>query len=427
MVNVLVKSFGCSANLSEGEMMKGLLQKADHCVTEQDHDADTIVLNICTVKGDKQALGEIKQVQEQYPGKKIIVAGCVTSSIVQPIREIIPHVSFVNTHNIDKITIAMEDDNQSHEFLQRTSLEKINMPRIRKNPLVGIVNIASGCTSACTFCSTKLVKGGLQSYTKEAILDECQQHIAEGCKELWLTSQDNGAWGMEFKQDLADLLSFLTERLRGPYMIRSGMANPKHIVRFPERLVGAYRHPKIFKFLHIPVQSGSDTILTTMRRQHTVADFVRLVNCFRKEFPEFMITTDIIVGFPGETDNDFEQTLRLIEEIKPEAVNISRFAARPGTSAASMPNQVHGNVSKERSSVLASLCKKVAIEQNRKWIGWEGEALVDEQGKHGTWIARNQAYKQIILEGDFQLGQRVQVKIMDATWWDLRGEIVHPV
>lgn len=427
MANVLVKSFGCSANLSEGEMMKGLLQKANHRVTMQEHDADTIVLNICTVKGDKQAIGEIKQARERYPGKRIIVAGCVTPSIVQPIKELVSNVSFVNTHNIDKIATVMDGDNQSHEFLQRTRLEKVNMPRIRKNPLVGIVNIASGCTSACTFCSTKLVKGGLQSYTKEAILDECQQHIAEGCKELWLTSQDNGAWGMEFKQDLADLLSFLTERLRGPYMIRSGMANPKHIVRFPERLMEAYRHPKIFKFLHIPVQSGSDAVLTSMRRQHTVADFAQLVRRFREEFPEFMITTDIIVGFPGETHDDFEQTLRLIEEIKPEAVNISRFAARPGTAAASMPNQVHGNISKERSSVLASLCKKVAVEQNRKWIGWEGEALVDEQGKNGSWIARNHAYKQIILQDnkdDFQLGQKVRVKIEDATWWDLRGKII---
>ena len=424
MATILVKSFGCSANISEGEMMKGLLQEAKHTVIERESDADTIVLNICTVKGDKHALREIRDIQERYPEKKIVIAGCITPSIVGPIRELVPDASLVSTHNIDKITATIDRDDHPHDFLHRVRLEKVGMPRVRKNPVVGIVNIASGCTSACTFCSTKLVKGGLQSYSKEAILDECQQHISEGCKELWLTSQDNGAWGMEQKQDLADLLHFLTERLRGPYMIRSGMANPKHIVRFPEKLVDAYKHPKVFKFLHIPVQSGSDRVLEAMRRQHTKTDFLRLVKLFREAFPQFTISTDIIVGFPGESEEDFEQTLQLIEEVKPDAVNISRFAARPGTTAILMPDQVHGNVSNERSRALAKLCKKVAVEQNRKWIGWEGEAMVDEQGKNNSWIARNQAYKQIILNGDFQLGQMVRVRITDATHWDLRGEVV---
>jgi len=424
MATILVKSFGCSANISEGEMMKGLLQEATHSITEQEEKADTVVLNICTVKGDKHALREIRDIRERYPEKKIVVAGCITPSIVQPIRELVPDASLVSTHNIDKITSVIDAGDRPHDFLHRVRLEKVGMPRIRKNPVVGIVNIASGCTSACTFCSTKLVKGGLQSYTKEAILDECQQHIAEGCRELWLTSQDNGAWGMEHKQDLADLLCYLTERLRGPYMIRSGMANPKHIVRFPEKLVEAYRHPKVFKFLHIPVQSGSDKVLEAMRRQHTAADFLRSVKLFREAFPGFMITTDIITGFPGESEEDFEQTLQMVKEVKPDAVNISRFAARPGTAAIAMPDQVHGNVSNERSRELAELCKKVALEQNRRWIGWEGEAMVDERGRHGTWIARNQAYKQIILDGDFQLGQMVHVSIKDATWWDLRGEVI---
>ncbi len=434
MATVIVKSFGCSANHSEGEMMKGLLKHANHEITDAHENADVIILNICTVKGDQQALKEIRHIKEHYPQKRIVVAGCITPGIVQPIKNILPQVSLINTHHIEKIASAIQT-NEPQEFLHRNRLEKVNLPRIRKNPVVGIVNIASGCTSACTFCSTKLVKGGLQSYPAEAILQECQQHIDEGCKELWLTSQDNGAWGMEFKQSLAGLLQFLTERLRGPYMIRSGMANPKHIVRFPEELIEAYKHPKVFKFLHIPVQAGSDAVLAAMRRQHTVADFLHLVKRFREEFSEFTISTDVIVGFPGETDADFEETLKLIETVKPEVVNISRFAARPGTAAVAMPDQVHGNVSKERSRQLTERCLKIIREQNRKWVGWEGEAIIDEQGKNGEWIARNHAYKQVILQGNgdnengeengenFQLGQIVRVKIVDTGLWDLRGVV----
>ncbi len=235
MANILVKSYGCSANISEGEMIKGILS-ASHTI--KDEQPDTIILNICTVKGDKQALREIKLAHEQHPNKKIIIAGCITPSIVEPIKKIIPDVSLVNTHNIDKITQVI--DNPPQTFLDRARKLKVNLPRIRKNPVVGIVNIASGCTSACTFCSTKLVKGGLQSYPARAILDECQQHIAEGCREIWLTSQDNGAWGVEWKQNLSHLLTILTQELRGPYLIRNGMGNPKHIIRFIDDLIAAY-------------------------------------------------------------------------------------------------------------------------------------------------------------------------------------------
>lgn len=402
-------------------MMQGILSRANHDIVQDEKNADAIVLNICTVKGDKNALKQVKNVHEQHPGKKIVVAGCITPSIVQQIKNFVPDASLVSTHNIDKIVQATTT---KQEFLQRSRKTKIGLPRIRANPTVGIVNIASGCTSACTFCSTKIVKGGIQSYPAQNVLEECEQHLNDGCKELWLTSQDNGCWGVEWNQNLSHLLEFLTNKLRGPFHIRNGMSNPKHVVKFYEELIKAYKHPKIFKFLHLPVQSGSNKILGLMRRQHSVKDFLKTIKRFREEIPELTLATDIIVGFPGETEQDFEQTLQVIEQARPDVINISRFAARPGTPAAKMPEQVHGRESKERSRKVTELFKRIARERNEEWVGWEGDVLVDEQGKNNTMIARNHAYKQVIIPGRRELGEIVRVKIIGATAHDLRAVIV---
>lgn len=421
MTSVEVKSFGCSANIGDGEIMKGLLKESDFELKEEK--PDVIIVNICTVKGDTHALREIRLAKDKNPGRKIIVAGCITRSLAVHIEKEFPEASLISTHNIQNIAHTVNKAISGEKIgLTNISNEiKAGLPKARKNPVIGIIQISNGCDSSCTFCSVKLVKGKLFSYPIESILNDIKKCIKEGCKEIWLTSQDNGCYGLDIGANLVELLKSAVE-IEGDFTVRVGMANPKHVVKFYKELIEIYRHPKILKFLHIPVQNGSNEILSLMKREHTVEDYKSIVQRFREEIPEITISTDIICGFPGETKELFEDTLRLLKETKPDVCNISRFSPRYGTPASIMKNQVSSNEKKERSKLLTDVCREIALEQNKKWIGWRGIVLIDEAGKNNTWIGRNYSYKPIIVKGECKLGDYVHVRISDAAYYDLRAE-----
>jgi len=406
-MKVHVKSFGCSANMAEGEMIKGQFVKDGEIVEEKD--ADLVVLNICTVKGDKTALNAIRKIKQQYPDKKLAVAGCVTPSIVGPIKQIDPDVRLVNTHHIENISTLV---NTKTDALTHAKPIKLLQPRVRTNPVIGIVPISSGCLDACAFCSTRLVKGVLFSFPPEIIVKEVEKCVADGCKEIWITGQDTCCYGFDRGTNLAKLLQQIVEVL-GNFKIRVGMGNPRHVPKYLQELVEVMKNPKIFKFLHIPVQSGNNEVLKAMRRGHTVETFADIVKAVRKEVPEMTISTDIIVGYPTETEEQFEDTLKLLRETKPEVVNMARFSPRPGTTAASMKGQIHGNITKERSRKLAKVHKEVALERNQQWIGWQGEVIVDKKADEDV-CARNYAYKLIIIREKLPLGTVLNVKIVEA-------------
>jgi MiaB-like tRNA modifying enzyme len=315
-MKVHVKSYGCSANMAEGEQIKGQFELAE------EKDADLVVLNICTVKGDKNALDEIKAVKKQHPDKKIAIAGCITPSIVQPIKLIDPNAILVNTHHIDSISTLVSTKTDALTYAKPI---KLLTPRGRSNPVVGIVPISSGCLDACAFCSTKLVKGVLFSFPPEVIVKEVEKCVDDGCKEIWITGQDTCCYGFDRGTNLAKLLQQVVA-VPGDFKVRVGMGNPRHVPKYLTELVEIMKHPKIFKFLHIPVQAGNNEVLKAMRRGHTVETFIDIVNAVRKEIPEMTISTDIIVGHPTETEGQFKDTLKLVEQIKPDTINIARFS-----------------------------------------------------------------------------------------------------
>jgi MiaB-like tRNA modifying enzyme len=408
-MKVHVKSYGCSANMAEGEQIKG--QFAD---LAEEKDADLVVLNICTVKGDKNALDAIKEVKKNYPNKKIAIAGCITPSIMQPIKLIDPHAILVNTHHIDNISTLV---NTKTDALTHAKPIKLLMPRVRTNQVVGIVPISSGCLDACAFCSTRLVKGVLFSFPPEIIVKEVEKCVQDGCKEIWITGQDTCCYGFDRDTNLAKLLQQVAA-VPGDFKVRVGMGNPRHVPKYLNELVAVMKNPKIFKFLHIPVQAGNNEVLKAMRRGHTVETFVDIVNMMRKEIPEMTISTDIIVGYPTETEAQFQDTLKLVEQVKPDTINIARFSPRPGTTAATMAGQVHGNVKKDRSRQLTNAYRKVSAERNKQWLGWEGDVIVDEKVKDGV-SARNYAYKTIVIRKDIPLGTILKVKITEASTYFL--------
>ena len=425
MANVHIITQGCSSNLRETEIMAGLLDSSGHIIVDDQKKSDVNVVNICTVKGDATALREIRNTKKKFSSKKLVVAGCITKNIVPQIRKIDEKASFVNTHNLGRISTVVENSLNGTvlELLDKKYEQKVALPSVRKNKTIGIVPILNGCNYYCTFCSTKLVKGRLFSYPIGLIMQDVEEHLKSGCKEIWITSNDTGAYMVEQggKQKLIELLEQILS-IPIDFKLRLGMINPSNTISILNELIDAYKNQKMFKFLHIPLQSGSNEILKLMNRKYTAEDFIKVADAFRKEIPEIAISTDIIAGFPTETEQQFEDSLNLIKKIKPDVLNISRYATREGTAAAKM-KQIPTNTLKHRSRIVSSLYRQIALENNKKWVGWKGKILIDEKGKNDSWIGRNYCYKPVVVNGNFKLGDEINVKIMDATSFDLRGVV----
>ncbi|MEM2312258.1 MAG: tRNA (N(6)-L-threonylcarbamoyladenosine(37)-C(2))-methylthiotransferase [Candidatus Nezhaarchaeales archaeon] len=252
----------------------------------------------------------------------------------------------------------------------------LSLPRVRVNPVVGVIPISYGCLGSCTYCCVVLARGRLRSYSVGEIVERVKADLAEGVREFWLTAQDTGCYGRGAGTSLAELIEAVCA-VDGDFKVRVGMMTPNMALSILESLIKAYKSEKVFKFVHLPVQSGDDRVLEKMRRFYTAADFKRVVNAFKAAFPEMTIATDIICGFPGEDEKAFEKTLRLIEEVKLDVVNVSKFFARPRTPAAAMKDAVPPTEIKRRSAILSSLAMKIALKRNREWVGWEGRWFMD--------------------------------------------------
>jgi tRNA A37 methylthiotransferase MiaB len=198
------------------------------------------------------------------------------------------------------------------------------------------------------------------------------------------------------------------------------MSNPNFIIKYVDELIPIFKDDKMFKFLHIPLQSGNDEVLKRMNRKYHAKDWIEIVEKFRAEIPNITIATDIICGFPGETETQFRDTIYIVEKYEPDVVNRSRFWKRPGTPAAKM-KQTNGADIKKRSAWLTNSFNWVAFQKNKKWMNWTGEILIDEKGKNNSWVGRNDSYRPIIVKGDYQLGQRIKVKVLHTTIHDLRA------
>lgn len=231
---------------------------------------------------------------------------------------------------------------------------------------------------------------------------------------------DNAAYMLEHgRSKLPELMKKVLE-IDGKFFVRLGMMNPSDLMPVLDDMIEIYKDPKMFKFLHIPVQSGNDEILKLMNRKYTVDDFKNIVAKFRKEILNITISTDVIAGFPTETEEQFKDSLDLIKEIKPEVLNISMFRPRPRTNAFSMA-QLPSRISKDRTRLLTDIFQNIARMNNEKWIDWKGNVLIDEVGKENSFIGRNIYYKPVVVKGNLKLGDIAEVKIKQVTSFDLRG------
>ena len=421
MAKIWVEAYGCSASFSDSEMISGLILNGGHTLAENSQDSDLNVIVTCSVK-DATAAKMVHRIKKSN-SKPLIVAGCLPKAEQKTVEKFAENASLLGPNSIGKTLQVIKStlDGKKMIALDDSDISKVGLPKIRLNPAIGIVEIASGCMSECTFCQTKLAKGDLQSYRVGDIVRQVNAELSDGCNEVWLTSTDNGCYGFDINSDLPELVHTVSE-IPQKFFIRVGMMNPMYMPRIRDGLLKSFESTKVFKFLHVPVQSGSDRVLNDMKRGHTAQTFRDVTDHFRNKFEKFTISTDVIVGFPTETEGDFEQTLELLRETKPDIVNLSRYSKRPGTDAAEM-KQIDVSEIKRRSKIMYELISKISKENNRKWIGWKGHVIFDEEYNNQI-RGRNFAYKPIFVNKLSKIGHISTVKITDATTHSLIGKIL---
>jgi threonylcarbamoyladenosine tRNA methylthiotransferase CDKAL1 len=417
-MRVFVKSYGCSANLADSETLKGCLSKAGYELASSTSAAEVLVYNTCAVKGptENRIIEALKRAPRE---KKIIVTGCLPLINFERLRR---EVSFdgavgpaAGAEIADVVRRVLEGEKVVALENASTAKPALTLPKSRSNPVVSVVPVSYGCLGSCAYCCVVFARGHLRSYTIKEIVERVQRDLAAGAKEFWVTSQDTACYGRDIGTNLAALLKAVT-RIDGDFRVRVGMMTPNLARDMLQELVDAFRSDKIFKFVHLPVQSGDDAVLRRMRRFYATQDFRNVVDAFRALFPEVTLATDVICGFPGETREAFENTLKLISEVLPDVVNVSKFFARPRTAAAEMRNTVAPAEIKRRSAEAAKLAKQVSLKRNKRWVGWTGEVLIDEKGKvPSSWIGRNFAYKPITVKSSAKLlGKTLPVKVIEA-------------
>ena len=399
-------------NFGEGEQLSKKMGQLGHQKVDSADEADIVVLNTCTVvdtteKKVIRRMGELKQM-----GKEIIVTGCMAK--VQPKRIMIrlPESVIVPPDEYDLFTGKVES--------------AFGCSEATVSPTYGtcaILPIAQGCLGNCTYCITRFARGVLKSYPENELVDEFSRMIASGAKEILVTAQDPACYGRDTGTSLPELLKRFIE-FPGDYRIRIGMMNPNSLDPILEDLLDVMQDERVYRFLHIPVQSGSNHVLKEMKRHYTVERFMGIINRIRERYPDFSIATDMITGFPGETDKDHQKSVELIRELHADTLNITRFSVRPGTEAASMKDQIQGNVSKERSTDLTNAKMEVEYGVNENVIGKRYHVLVTENGKEGTVITRNINYRPICIPEVIPLGTFLDVEVTECTSTSMNGKLV---
>jgi len=427
-MQILVKSYGCSTNHADGFALAGCLFQAGYKLVDSEEDADVVIYNTCAVKGptENRVVDACKRLGRN---KKLIVAGCLPLVNFERLQQAVQFDAVVGPGAGEQIVeIVRRVSNGDRVLALQGALEskpRLSLPRIQASQVVSVIPICYGCLGSCSYCCVVFARGRLRSYSVQEVVDRVREDVKRGFREFWLTAQDTGCYGRDNGTNLARLLEAVCG-VEGDFKIRVGMMTPNMVKDILHELVEVFKSEKVFKFLHLPVQSGNDDVLRQMRRFYSVEDFRNIVGEVRKNFPMLSLATDIICGLPGEDEQAFQDTLGLIEEVKPDVVNVSKFYARPKTSAAKMKHVVSLAEAKRRSTIATTLARKIVFDKNKQWLGWKGKTLVDEIGKvSGSLIGRNPAYRPIVIKGtsDF-LGKTINVKVVKVFPTYLAGEIL---
>ena len=427
---VFVKSFGCSSNLADGEFLRGCLSKAGFELVDEMTDADVLIYNTCAVKSptENRIIEELKKSAKLK--KKLIVTGCLPLINLERLKSEVEFDGVLGPASGSKIVEAVQKVLRGEKVQWLDDYAKVkprlDLPKQTVNPVISIVPVAYGCLGSCSYCCVVFARGHLRSCETEEIVQRIQNDMRFSAKEIWLTGQDMACYGRDIDLNLVNLLQEVCS-IKGDFFVRVGMMTPNYVLDMLDELVEAFRNEHVFKFLHLPVQSGDNEVLKRMNRFYSVEDFQRIIEAFRRAIPNITISTDVICGFPTESEEAFERTLTLIEQVKPDIVNVAKFFSRPGTLAEKMESIVSASNVTERSKRLAELVRRISAEKNRAWMNWTGKILIDERGKQpDSWIGRNFAYKPIVIKSEDEtlFGKFLNVRVVTTFQTYLEAAIV---
>ncbi|WP_027340253.1 tRNA (N6-isopentenyl adenosine(37)-C2)-methylthiotransferase MiaB [Halonatronum saccharophilum] len=431
-------TYGCQMNEHDSEKLAGVLEGEGYKATKELEKADIIILNTCCVRENAELkvygkVGQLKRLKEENPDLIIGICGCMMQQdeVVKEIKEKYRHVDIVfGTHNIhhfpELLQKAKEDKNPLVRVWDESKELIPDMPVQRTDDYRAWVTIIYGCNNFCTYCIVPYVRGREKSRPLENIVGEIKGLVEDGVKEITLLGQNVNSYGNDFEDgtDFADLLAAINE-VEGLARIRFMTSHPKDC---SDRLIEAVaKLDKVCPHFHLPVQAGSNNVLKAMNRGYTREEYLELVSKIRESNPEASIGTDVIVGFPGETEEDFQDTLDLFKKVKYDMTYNFIYSKRTGTPAAKKEDQVSEEEKKERLQRLIDLQKNISMENNQKYLGETVEVLVEGESKNNPdrLTGRTDTNKIVIFESDEDLtGELVDVKIDKVQSWTLYGNLV---
>ncbi|MFX1278033.1 MAG: tRNA (N(6)-L-threonylcarbamoyladenosine(37)-C(2))-methylthiotransferase [Promethearchaeota archaeon] len=430
-----IETYGCASNKADSYIISTILSNSGYFQTNIE-EAQFLIINTCAVKEQtenkiKERLRVLHENFHNTPNKYIIIAGClphITPKYIDVVRKIIPSFSAIIDldvlRKLPEIFKNIKEGQKNLVYKSENLIEKaeilINHPI---NKITGIIPISEGCLGSCTYCCVKNARGKLNCYNPNNIIKNVKYQLEQGIKQIYLTSQDCSTYTYN-QTSLSDLIKGITN-LDFKFYLRIGMINPSFLINEVDQLISIFELPKVYQFLHIPIQSGSNKILSEMQREYQISDIIDNLELLRKKFPLLTISTDIICGFPGESEYDFYRTINFIKWLKPEILNISKFTARPGTKAKKM-KQLESKVIKDRSIRLSKIYRRSLGHINDQWKGWEGEVLTLHTGLRSQQVlSRNFAYKNIFINRfNNEFGKFVRVKVEKVEGFNLFAKVV---
>jgi len=428
-----VETYGCQQNEADSEQLRGMLEAAGYGLTDSAEGADAVIFNTCAIREHAEQrvfgnVGALVHTKRRHPRQKIFLCGCMMGqpAVVERVKNSYPYVDAVfSTHHLWEFPSLLLRvlTGKKRVFSVEDSAGSIaeGIPVVRTNTLKAWVSIMYGCNNFCSYCIVPYVRGRERSRRPQDVLDECRALIAQGYKEITLLGQNVNSYGKDLDcgMDFADLLAAVAE-LPGEFWLRFMTSHPKDASKKLFDTIA--RYPKIAKQFHLPFQSGNDRVLHAMNRRYTAAQYLELVDYGRSLMPELVLTSDVIVGFPGETEAEFEDTLKLIERVRYDALFTFIFSPRAGTPAASMDDPTPRAEKNQRFDRLCALQNRISEEKHREYIGKTLRVLVD--GRDGDKLtARTDGGRLVRLDGgDELIGQFLNVTVTDSTTWSLVGE-----
>lgn len=425
-----VVTFGCQQNEADSERIRGMAEQMGYAPTDVPEEASLILMNTCAIRQRAElkalsALGRFKKVRADRSDAIIGICGCMAAEahVVENVKKSFPYVNFTlePTRLADLPTLVARALNEhTRSFVigeDDGSIATEGLPVVRSVPHRAWVSIMYGCNNFCSYCIVPYVRGRERSRSSSAILDECRALIADGCREITLLGQNVNSYRSDM--DFATLIGRIAA-LEGDFIVRFMTSHPKDVS--PDLIETMRRHPKIAPSFHLPLQAGSDRILREMNRTYDTAHYLDIVRRLRAAVPEIAITTDIIVGFPGETEEDFEGTMRVVEEVGFDGIFSFIYSPREGTRAAKMEDRVPASEQNRRMERLLEAAHRIALERNLPYVGRTVRVLVDSIAREGGYIGRTMTNKLVrFSDAASRIGSFVSVRIEKASPYDLIG------